>query len=198
MPQHPSCVQRERTPPPTPRLVSSSSSSVRICNFVPVMQVKRVPSLKILRALLAWSLNWWRWWRRSLASTCELVCRQCRVGSCSRVCRLYLHMFSIRSGMRAEYVQHALTQHTLAYVSIRQIRQHTSECVSIRQHTSAYVSRSRCYRLYLLAPPAAPAQLLSCVSIRQHKSAYVSVRQLYLLAPPAAPAQQLSCSPRQA
>jgi hypothetical protein len=41
-----------------------------------------------------------------------------------------------------------------AYVSMRQHTQHTSEYVSIRQYTSAYVSK-----------------------IRQHTSAYVSIRQ---------------------
>ncbi len=47
-----------------------------------------------------------------------------------------------------------------AYVSIRQLSQHTSAYVSIRQHTSAYVS------------------------IRQHPSAYVSIRQRVRLESP--------------
>jgi hypothetical protein len=43
--------------------------------------------------------------------------------------------------------------------------------VSIRQHTSAYVSA------YLLGSQSFPRMTVTYVSIRQHTSAYVSIRQ---------------------
>jgi hypothetical protein len=79
-----------------------------------------------------------------------------------------------REALRVQHtsasVQHAVCQHTSAYVSIRQhtsayvgIRQHMSEYVSIRRHTSAYVGIRQHTSAY--------------VSIRQHTSAYVSIRR---------------------
>jgi hypothetical protein len=111
----------------------------------------------------------------------------------------YIHTCICIYLLRAD--QSALRQHTLAYVSIRQhtaayvytcggqisllyysaqlgleahvkhavsllvvsIRQHTSAYVSTRQHTSAYVSTRQHTSAY--------------VSIRQHTSAYASIRQ---------------------
>jgi hypothetical protein len=73
----------------------------------------------------------------------------------------------------------SIRQHTSAYVSIRQpsayvsIRQHTSAYVSIRQHTSAYVS----IRQHTSAYVSIRQHTSAYVSIRQHTSAYVSIRQ---------------------
>jgi hypothetical protein len=72
----------------------------------------------------------------------------------------------------------SIREHTSAYVSTSRIRQHTSAYVSIRQQTSAYVPKplftTEPHRRGLCSPrPRAPAY----VSIRQHTSAYVSIRQ---------------------
>jgi hypothetical protein len=70
----------------------------------------------------------------------------------------------------------SIRQHTSAYVSIHQHRQHTSArhaaaptsaYVSIRPHTSAYVSPTRC------GTNVSIRQHTYNVSIRQHTSAYV-------------------------
>jgi hypothetical protein len=74
----------------------------------------------------------------------------------------------------------SIRQHTSAYVSIRGAEGYLSivPYVSIRQHTSAYVSIRQRTSAYG-APKATYQQCLTSayVSIRQHTSAYVSVRQ---------------------
>ena len=108
-----------------------------------------------------------------------------------------------------------MLQHTSAYVSIRQLRQHTSAHVSTRQHTSAQVSTrehspayvsiredtaaylglgssiSRIIRTLLQTRYQIPIRLPhlhteAYVSIRHHTSAYVSIRQHTDPNPPAA------------
>jgi hypothetical protein len=100
-------------------------------------------------------------------------------------------LVGLRLAISRRFVSAGETQHTSAYVSIRQHTsepQHTSAYVSslsIRQHTSAYVSMRQSLSIRQLTSAASayvsirqqPQHISAYVSIRQHTSAYVSIRR---------------------
>jgi hypothetical protein len=85
----------------------------------------------------------------------------------------------------SEWVQRLLQrlQHGLQFARLFAYHLHTSACVSIRQHTSAYILQRLQHALEFARLFA--CHLYTCVSIRQHTSAYVSIRVRAALGLPA-------------